>query len=59
MENTSHPTCPRCGDTMIVQRAHLGPRAGTPYWFCTRATCLGSLPFDATGSMPETIAESA
>jgi len=46
MSDPKH-TCPRCGRTMLVFRAQLGPRAGTPYWGCTDPSCNGARPYDA------------
>lgn len=39
------PPCPCCGRTMTVKKAHLGPRAGTPYWSCSDTTCPGARPY--------------
>lgn len=30
---------------MLEKKAQLGPRAGTPYWGCSDATCPGARPF--------------
>jgi len=28
------PTCPICGETMLMRKARRGPRAGKPFWGC-------------------------
>jgi four helix bundle suffix protein len=42
------PTCPKCGAPMRLRHARKGPRAGGPFWGCTRyPECVGLREADA------------
>jgi restriction system protein len=44
------PACPLCGQPMLQRTARKGPRAGQPFWGCTKyPDCRGTLPFSQTG----------
>jgi predicted RNA-binding Zn-ribbon protein involved in translation (DUF1610 family) len=34
-ENQRNPTCPRCGEAMLLRTATRGPKAGSQFWGCS------------------------
>lgn len=42
------PTCPRCGDEMVIRTVKNGPRAGSQFYGCVDyPACKGTLPVEA------------
>ncbi len=41
------PTCPKCGQPMVLRTAHKGQRSGSRFWGCPRyPECLGARDYD-------------
>jgi restriction system protein len=46
------PACPRCGQPMLLRKAHRGERSGSQFWGCSQfPTCRGTLNYEADSSM--------
>jgi four helix bundle suffix protein len=44
-ESDRKPTCPNCGQPMVLRTARKGPKAGQPFWGCSGyPDCRGTLP---------------